>query len=342
MERRIFKYNQKFLLESGESFPAIEICYHISKDHTPDKPIIWITHALTANSDPTDWWEQLVGEGKYLCPRRNTIICANVLGSCYGTTGGNSINPKTGKPYKLSLPKITVRDIVQAHNLLREHLEIAQIDLLIGGSVGGFQAIEWSIISPNIIKNMVLIACNQKMSSWGCAFNESQRMALYADNTFEKQCKNGGEKGIAAARSIALISYRSYKGYNISQQDDLECSFERKAHSYQQYQGEKLAKRFCPYSYLAMLNVTDSHNIARGRESIENALSKITANTLCIGIDSDILFPPQEMKEIAQKVKRGNYKEIKSQFGHDGFLLEYDQLKNILTEYLKHTTICKY
>ncbi len=332
MEKRTYHYNKEFILESGEALPCVDICYHISRDfdtaNKDKKPIIWITHALTANSNPTEWWEELVGEGKFFSPKHYTIICANILGSCYGTTGGNSVNPATGEKYKLNLPKITVRDLVAAHELLRKHLEIDKIDLLIGGSVGGFQAIEWSIICPDTIKSMVLIACNERISPWGAAFNESQRMALFADDTFAKNEDEGGKVGVAAARSIALISYRSYQGYNISQKEDENNKevFARKAHSYQQYQGKKLADRFCPYSYLAMVNVTDSHNVARGRGSIEEALKQIKAKVLCIGINSDNLFPPQEMKKVASLIPDGSYYEINSLFGHDGFLLEYEQL----------------
>ena len=337
MEKRIYKHNSEFILESGESFPEIEICYHISNgtEHTSAKPVIWITHALTANSNPTEWWEELVGKGKFFDPCKYTIVCANILGSCYGTTGGNSINPIDGEKYKLNLPKITVRDVVKSLDILREHLGIKEIDLLIGGSVGGFQAIEWGIINPTVIKNIALIACNEAITPWGGAFNESQRMALFADETFANNQDQGGKIGVAVARSIALISYRSYAGYNISQKEqEVESNlFDRKVHSYQQYQGKKLAERFCPYSYLAMLNITDSHNIARGRCSTRQALNKINANTLCIGIDSDILFPPNEMRNISKQINNGEYKEIKSLFGHDGFLLEYDQLIDCLNEW---------
>lgn len=379
MEKRYFKYGKEFRLESGEILPELEICYHISVDYPkngqqhkvnhilpdevpntinaasdtqPAKPIIWITHALTANSNPSDWWNVLVGKGKFFDPAKYTIVCANILGSCYGTTGGASINPKTGKPYMLDFPKITIRDVVACHEILRKELGIKQIDLLVGGSVGGFQAIEWSIINNRVIKNMVLLACNARITPWGNAFNESQRMALYADHTFEKQEYmiteheykpdaefvngpiikiTGGRKGLAAARSIALISYRSYSGYNISQkEEDRQTLFNHRAQSYQQYQGEKLVKRFDAYSYLTMLNLTDSHNIGRARKDVEEALKLITARVLCIGIDNDYLFPPAEQKYIAEHVPNGEFKEITSRFGHDGFLLEWKQIQKVI------------
>ena len=227
---------------------------------------------------------------------------------------------------------------------IAEKVNKGQIDLLIGGSVGGFQAIEWSISRRDIIKNVALLACNARITPWGNAFNESQRMALFADPTLEQQdfsikkgeiVARGGAKGLAAARSIALISYRSYQGYNKSQYETSnEIIWNHKAASYQQYQGQKLVKRFDAYSYLSMINLTDSHNIGRGRGGVDTALNMINANVVCVGIDSDILFPTEEQKYIASHVRKGSYREITSLYGHDGFLLEWKQIETILKEIL--------
>ena len=343
MEKRFYRYDGTFSLECGENIENLEICYHISKDFTADskeKKVVWITHALTANSDPTDWWDVLVGEGKFFDPRKYTIVCANILGSCYGSTSPCSINPATGKPYLLDFPKTTVRDIAQCHNMLLEHLGLAKVDLLIGGSVGGFQALEWSIMYPQKIRNLVLLACNCRFTPWGSAFNESMRMTLYADPTFEKQEYTatgekieplGGKTGLAAARSIALISYRSFEGYNTTQfESDEDCTFPQRAGSYQRYQGKKLVDRFDAYSYLSMLNLTDSHNVGRYRGGVEKALGMVKANTVCVGIDSDGLFPTCEQKFMAQHIPGARYMEITSAFGHDGFLLEWKQIKDIV------------
>lgn len=334
MEKRVFRYGKPLALEGGETLQEVEICYHISREFNPaaagdGKKVIWITHALTANSDPCDWWDTLVGEGKFFDPRKYTIICANILGSCYGSTSPCSINPATGKPYHLEFPKITVRDVATCHNLLLEHLGIGQIDLLTGGSVGGHQALEMSIMFPHKIKNMVLLACNCRFTPWGSAFNESMRMALYADPTFEQGL--GGKAGLAAARSIALISYRSFEGYNTTQfESDEDCMFPQRAASYQRYQGKKLVDRFDAYSYLSMLNLTDSHNVGRKRGGVEKALGMVKANTVCIGIDSDGLFPVEEQKFMAEHIPGARYREITSAFGHDGFLLEWKQIKEII------------
>lgn len=348
MEKRIFKYNKEFKLESGASLPQLEICYHISREYGSEqeknKRVVWITHALTANSNPCEWWDTLVGEGKFLDPRKYTIVCANILGSCYGTTSPLSIDPDSGKPYMLSFPKTTVRDIVKCHEILRQELGIESIDMLVGGSVGGFQAIEWSLMNKEAIKNLVMIASNARVTPWGTAFNESQRMALYADSSFEAQeygvndgkvITHGGKRGLAAARSLALISYRSYKGYNATQSETGDDTvWAEKAASYQRYQGKKLVDRFDAYSYLSMLDLTDSHNIGCNRGGVESALKQIVSRTICIGIDSDNLFPTSEQKYMAEHIAGAEYREITSLFGHDGFLLEWEQITEIFKEIL--------
>jgi len=334
MEKRLYRHPEKFSLECGGTIENLEICYHISRDFCREeernrKKVVWITHALTANSDPTDWWDVLVGEGKFLDPRKYTIVCANILGSCYGSTSPLSVNEATGKPYLLDFPKTTVRDVARCHNILMEHLGIEKIDLLTGGSVGGFQALEWSIMFPCKINNLLLLACNSRFTPWGSAFNESMRMALYADPTFASG--EGGKAGLAAARSIALISYRSFEGYNTTQyESDEDCIFPQRAGSYQRYQGKKLVDRFDAYSYLSMLNLTDSHNVGRGRGGVEKALGMVEARTVCIGIDSDGLFPIQEQKYMAEHIPGAVYRQITSAFGHDGFLLEWKQIKEVI------------
>ena len=227
MEKRFFRYNAELILESGETLSGIEICYHISKEYGKEaqpKKVVWITHALTANSNPCEWWDTMVGEGKYLDPRKFTIVCANILGSCYGSTNPLSINPHSGKPYMLGFPKTTVRDIAACHELLRKELGIEEIELLVGGSVGGFQALEWSIMSSSRIKNMILLACGARVTPWLGAFNETMRMALHADPTFEAQeydladgkaVAKGGKRGLAAARAIPAISQPNRKQMKI-------------------------------------------------------------------------------------------------------------------------------
>ncbi|MDD5732240.1 MAG: alpha/beta fold hydrolase [Bacteroidales bacterium] len=326
MIENTYIYHEPFLLENGSILPGIRIRYHCSRGPLTGRKVVWICHALTASSNPLDWWPDLVGAGKFLDPGREYIICANVLGSCYGST----------QPHATDFPLITIRDMVKAHQLLRLHLDIGHIDLLIGGSSGGFQALEWAIDSPGLAGNLCLIACSARISPWATALNESQRMALFADTTFGPgEEPMAGRRGLAAARSIALLSYRSYAGYcktQSEQQDDVLIAC--KACSYQQYQGKKLTDRFSPYSYYTLTFSLDSHNVGRNRGGTAKALSLINARTLCIGIDSDMLFPLSEIEYLAEHIPGATKEVISSDFGHDGFLLEHEQITSILCKFL--------
>ena len=255
-----------------------------------------------------------------------------MLGSAYGSSGPATENPLTGKTYFFDFPKVTVRDIVRANDLVRQHLGIPHIDFMVGGSIGGFQSIEWSIMFPEVVKKAVYIACGCRVTPWLSAFNESMRMALETDPTF-RECASlkGGETGLKCARSIALISYRSYAGYNATQwEKDEDCMFAERAGSYQRYQGKKLADRFDAYSYYYLCGSVDSNNVGRGRGGVEKALGSIRTDCTVIGIDSDGLFPVEEQKLIASCIPGAVYHEITSKFGHDGFLLENDQLTRII------------
>lgn len=335
MVRKEYIHNDPFEFEAGGNICGLKVAYHCSDriwKKGDERKVIWICHALTANSDAEDWWPELVGPGKLFDTENYFVVCVNMLGSPYGSSGPSSINPQTGKPYFLDFPKITVRDIVKANDLVRRHLGISKIDLMVGGSIGGFQSLEWSIMEPDVIKKAVYIACGARVTPWLTAFNESMRMALEADSTF-RECidLHGGEAGLRCARSIALISYRSYEGYNSTQMEqDENCMFAGRSGSYQRYQGKKLSDRFDAYSYWYLCGSVDSHNSGRDRGGVEAALGKIRTGCTVIGIDSDRLFPVEEQKLIASYIPGAVYHEITSKFGHDGFLLENDQLTKII------------
>ncbi|MBV8390472.1 MAG: homoserine O-acetyltransferase [Mucilaginibacter sp.] len=337
MSRQIYTYQHTFKLESGKKLEGLEIGFHTYGRLNKDRDnVVWVCHALTANSDVFDWWKGLFGANDYFNPEEYFIVCANILGSNYGTTNPLSENPVTGQPYYLSFPEITVRDMVNAHKLLADHLGINDIKILLGGSLGGQQALEWSIIEPNRIKNVILIATNARHSPWGVAFNESQRLAITADRSFYANKPDGGAKGLKTARSIALLSYRSYKAYSITQQEDNDKKTgDFKASSYQNYQGEKLVKRFNAYSYWYLTKVMDSHNVGRGRHGVEKALSLIKAKTLVIGIKSDVLFPIEEQQYLFNHIPKAAFAEFDSFYGHDGFLIETEVLTNIITSFFK-------
>jgi len=332
-----FQYTGEYKLESGEILSGFTLAYHAygKLNRTKDN-VIWICHALTANSDAENWWPGLIGKGKLLDPSDYFIICANIPGSCYGSTGPLSIDIGSDRPFYHSFPLLTVRDIVGTLDIMRMNLGIKKIHTIMGGSLGGQQALEWSIMRPGIIKQLIMVASNAKSSPWGIAFRESQRMAIEADPTWKKYIPEAGMEGMKVARSIALLSYRNYQTYLKSQCEENNNKVDNyRASSYQRYQGEKLAKRsFNAYSYWALSKTMDSHNVARGRGGMKKALSRIKAKVLTIGISSDILFPPAESKFIAQKVKDGRYEEIDSLYGHDGFLIEVPQLTKIIKPFL--------
>lgn len=333
---KILKYEQPFELECQAVLPEIDIafCTYGQLNKRKDN-VVWVCHALTANADAADWWDGLIGTGKLFDPAKYFIICANTLGSCYGATCPSSINPATGKAYHQDFPLVTVRDIVHSHQILATHLGIEQIHIGIGGSMGGQQILEWAVQEPKRFETIIPIATNAKHSPWGIAFNESQRMAMEADATLFSHEPNGGYKGLEAARAIAIISYRNYVTYDKSQQDLRSRIDDFRASSYQKYQGLKLRKRFEPLAYYSLSKTMDSQDVGRGRGGLAKALKKIKAKTLVVSIKTDVLFPPSEQKLIAKHIKKAKYKKIDSDFGHDGFLIEYDKLTKIIRKFLK-------
>lgn len=337
---RILKHNHPFVTESGASLPELEIAYDTwGKLNKKGDNVIWICHALTANSDVESWWPGMVGKGLLFDLEKYFIICANILGSCYGTTGPSSVNPETGNQWLRDFPLITVRDLVNAHEILRNHLGIKKIHTIIGASIGGYQALEYSIMQPEVIQRLVLIASNAKQSPWAIAFSEAMRLAMEADQSFAANDPEGGKKGLKAARSIALISYRSEFAYNQTQkEDDEEKLTSFKASSYQAYQGDKLVNRFNPFSYWCLTNLSDTHNTGRGRGGVINALKKVNADVLCIGIKSDILFPVGEQQFVASNIRNAQYVEIDSFYGHDGFLIESELVTEAVRKFWETTS----
>lgn len=319
-------------LEKGGYLPSPTIAYHTYGQ--PGKPVIWVCHALTANSDVFDWWAGLFGPQDPFNPNDYYIVCANVLASCYGTSGPLSENPDTGQVYYHDFPEVTIRDMAAAHEALRQHLGIERIHLVVGGSLGGQQALEWAIAQPHVFENLSLIATNARHSAWGIAFNESQRMAIEADATWRKRAATAGDLGMRAARAAALLSYRHYSTYERFQTDPEPVLDQYRATTYQQYQGEKLSRRFNAFSYYRLSQAMDSHHIGRGRGAVEAVLAQLPVRTLVIGISSDVLFPVSEQQFLAEHLPNAEYAQINSDYGHDGFLIETGPIGRLLTDFL--------
>ena len=336
MSVQIFRYQQPFQLESGVTLPQYHLAYttlgtlNVAKDN-----VVWVFHALTANSQPDEWWDGLVGEGKIFDPAEYFIVCVNMPGSAYGSISPLDKHPENSEAYYHDFPWFTPRDMVRAYDPLRKALGIEKIFIGIGGSMGGQQLLEWAIESPGLFEHIIPIATNAFHSAWGIAYNASQRMAIEADASWKEKKDDAATEGLKVARSIALLSYRHYDAYAKSQQqenNELPTMF--KSESYQRYQGRKLADRFNAFSYFFLSKGMDSHNVGRSRTSVEAALGLITAKTLVIGISNDLLFPINEQEYLAAHIPGAQFKSLSSFYGHDGFLLEYAQLTEAIQGFL--------
>jgi homoserine O-acetyltransferase len=323
MSPYLYQYPHPFYLESGQTITGLEIAYHTYGNLNKEKNnVVWICHALTANSDAADWWHILIGKGKIFDPDKYFIVCANIIGSCYGSSGPLSINPITKKAFYSSFPMATIRDMVQAHILLRKHLGIEKIQMAVGGSMGGYQVLEWSVMEPECIAKMVLLTTSAAESAWGIAIHTAQRLAIEADASWKDFSPTAGSKGLGAARSMGMITYRTYEQLKKTQTDAEFKLDHYKASSYINYQAEKLIKRFNAYSYWLLTKAMDSHHIARNRGKAENVLKQIKTRTLIIGMSSDLLCPIQEQQFLAKHIPDAELEIIHSDYGHDGFLVE--------------------
>ncbi len=332
-----FFYPNQVQLENGSVLPGLTIAYSTYGKLNADKTnVVWVCHALTANSEAADWWGGVVGNGHVIDPEKYFMVCANILGSCYGTTGPLSINPQTRKPWYSSFPAITIRDMVNAHILLRKQLGIEKIFLIMGGSMGGYQAMEWCIMEKDVIQHLFLLATSATESAWGIATHTAQRLSIEADCTWQNEDDNAGAKGLKAARAIGMLTYRNYS-IMVQQQtdDDKEKLDNYKATAYINYQGDKLLQRFNAYSYWLLTKSMDSHHIARGRGGDAAAvLQNILQKTLIIGISSDILCPLVEQQFLVKNLPSADLITIGSDYGHDGFMVESKVISQHLAEWL--------
>ena len=323
-------------LESGRILPTQTAAYHtFGTLNAAGDNVIWICHALTANSDCVDWWPGLIGAGFTIDPERYFIVCVNMLGSSYGSTSAKSLNPEAGEPYGLDFPLVTTRDCARFFSRVANHLGIRRIRLLMGGSMGGQHTLEWAGLEPERFDLLCVLAAGAAMSPWAVAFNETQRMALRADPTLGTDAPDAGRTGLEAARAVAMLSYRHYRTYKATQtQPDDHTTEDFRAASYQRYQGYKLWKRFDPRCYYGLTRNMDSHNVGRGRGGVAVALGRISPPTLVISIDTDLLFPLEEQNLLSRHLPNARLEVMHSDYGHDGFLTETQQIGELLQEFL--------
>jgi homoserine O-acetyltransferase len=332
-----YLYKGTLQLESGKSISNFPLTYTTIGEMNNEKDnVVWVFHAMTANSDPSDWWEVMVGENKFFDPATHFIICVNMPGSCYGSINPLSTNPDSGEVYYRDFPFFTPLDMARAYEQLRVSLGIELVWMGIGGSMGGQQLLAWACEQPNLFKYIVPIATNAFHSPWGKAFNASQRMCIEADPSWRENTPNAGLEGMKVARSIALLSYRHYDTYGKTQEDLDKALENTRSESYQKYQGEKLAKRFNAWSYYMLTKTMDSHHLGRGVIEAEEKLNKISSKALVIGISSDILYPVEEQVFLAKHIPGAQLEIIDSFYGHDGFLLEDKKLTTILKQFINN------
>ena len=322
------RHKRPFALEGGAVLDELTIGYHtFGRLDADGGNVVWVCHALTANSNAEEWWSGLIGPGKVIDTNKYFVVCDNILGSCYGTEA----DLFGGETPVL----VTIRDMVGVHRLLREHLGIGRIRLLMGGSMGGYQVLEWAIQEPAVIQELFLIGTAASESAWGIAIHSAQRLAIEADPTWKDKGEDAGKKGLMAARGIGMLTYRTYQQFVSAQTGPPGALEGFRSESYIRYQGDKLAQRFFARNYWLLTRSMDSHHIARGRGmDIEAVLQGIRQRALVIGIDSDLLCPFVEQKFLAQHLPHARLIGIDSIYGHDGFLTESAKISEYLGEWL--------
>ncbi len=348
-----------FILESGKSLPEVSIRYETYGTLNPDKSnVIWICSPLTADAhvagfyNPDDkhvgWWDALIGKGKAVDTDKFFVVCSNILGGCKGSTGPASIDPRTGKPYGSTFPTITIGDMVKAQKLLADTLGIQSFYCIIGGSMGGFQAMKWAIYYPEIIDRVVLIATSPGFSAQALGFEIVGRDVITQDpnyNNGDYYDKQIPATGLSNARKLAHITYLSAKGMESRfTRSDIRIEHPEKFYSgssletYLEHQGSKFVDRFDANSYLHIAHATDTFDLATEYGSLENAFKNVKATFLNVNLSSDWLFPPNESRKITEALlnagKVVTSLELDTNFGHDGFLIECGALGMAISRFL--------
>lgn len=351
-------------LDSGISFGPITVAYETygSLNERGDNAVL-ICHALSGGAhaagfldgqNKPGWWDVMIGPGKGFDTDRHFVICANVLGSCYGTTGPESVNPGTGRPFGMSFPVVTIRDMVRVQKALLDHLGVRSLLTVAGGSMGGMQALQWAVSYPEMVRSVVALATTHRHSAQQIAFNEVARRAVMADDHWNHGDYYGEgrlrpEKGLKLARMVGHITYLSDKGMEqkfgrrlrTRQRIGYDFQAEFEVETYLDHQGQSFVQRFDANSLLYLTKALDYFDLAAGHASLTAAFRETTTRFLLIAFSSDWLYPPYQLKEVAQAIRRASgdatYCEIHSDYGHDAFLLEHEQQQPLVKAFLERT-----
>ena len=351
-------------LENGRLLSDVTVAYETygQLNKAKDNAVL-ILHALSGDShvagyydkdDPKPgWWEFMVGPGKGIDTDRYFVICSNILGSCMGSTGPSSINQETGQPYGIDFPLVTIGDMVEAQKALIDHLGVARIRAVIGGSVGGMQALEWCVRYPDTVEAAVLLATTARHSALAIAFNETARQSIMADPNWNNGNYYDGQKphmGLAVARMIGHITYLSDEsmrlkfGRRLQDKSDFSFNFDAdfQVESYLRHQGNKFVERFDANSFLYITKAADYYDIAalHGAGSLMSAFSKVNSRFLVISFTSDWLYPTYQSRDMTQAMKKSglevSFCEIDAQWGHDAFLIPNERLTSLIRGFLEH------
>jgi homoserine O-acetyltransferase len=329
-----------FRFENGTELCDVPVAYQCwGQLNAARDNVVLVCHALTGNTAVDEWWPGMLGPDRALDTDRYFAICANVIGSPYGTVSPVSMNPSNGGRYGPDFPIATLRDTVALHKLLLEALGVRQVAFAIGASMGGMQVLEWAFHGP-FVRALVPIGVGGRHSAWCIAWSEAQREAIRRDPAWQQGYyaeANGPEDGLAVARMIAMISYRSSQSFgqrfgrerNVADDDSAPFSIA----SYLRYQGDKLVERFDANCYLRLTESMDTHDVARGRGEYDAVLKRIKQPALVVGMDSDILYPLIEQRELAEKIPHAELAVIQAPHGHDSFLIEVKTINTIVRDW---------
>jgi homoserine O-acetyltransferase len=331
---QFYQLPELFPLESGAVLEGVQIAYRTwgKLNGTGDNAIL-VCHAFTGWADLEDWWNPLLGTERTFDPEQDFIVCSNILGSCYGTTGPTSINPQTSQAYGPTFPEISIRDMVHLQAQLVKALGIHSLRLVIGGSLGGMQVLEWALLYPKWVQAIAVIAASGRHSAWCIGLSEAQRQAVYADPFWQNgyySPENPPNRGLRVARMIAMTTYRSWPSFREKFGRQTQAEKEFTIASYLNYQGDKLIERFDANTYITLTHAMDRHDVTRPNLSYEAVLQSISQPTLIIAIDSDILYPVVEQQELAALIPQAELVFLESHHGHDAFLMDMEALNQLL------------